>query len=251
MEPTSAATIFPPTKADAPTDVATSAGTLLPPTTLAADPVLAASGATPYVAADALLLVLADALDDLERVRIASSNRLRALRDAKGLAGSKAEQRMAVMVEDLERLEHDAILDLQRAMRSHPLGPWVKRTTGVGEKQAARLIAAIGWPADRANPAKLWQFAGHGDPARSRRVRGERMTFSPGAKMRTHLVAVSCIKHASSPYRPVYEREREKWSSRDVTDGHRHNHALRVVGKRILLDLWREARLIEATPRAP
>jgi hypothetical protein len=32
-------------------------------------------------------------------------------------------------------------------MRAHPLGPWVKRTTGVGEKTGARLLAAIGDPA--------------------------------------------------------------------------------------------------------
>ena len=223
---------------------------------------------------DALLAVLADALDDLERVRIATQNRVRALRQVKGLEGTKFEANLTELTDALAAMEHKATLDLQRAMRLHPLGAHVKATKGLGEKQAARLLAAIGNPADRATPAKLWQYAGHGDPARSRKRRGQVVEFNPTAKMRVHLCAESAMKQrcgactvaakamvdatphdgapwqpphdctcaATHPYRAVYDRERAKWADRETSDGHKHNHALRVVGKHILLDLWKAAR---------
>lgn len=191
---------------------------------------------------DALLLILADAVDDLEKARIATDNRIRSLAQVKGLEDSPESKRLAQLRDGIAALEHSATLDLQRAMRAHPLGAWVKATVGIGEKQAARLLAAIGDPAERPNPAKLWQYAGHGDPARSKLRKGQPVEHSPTAKMRTRLIANSCIKQAHSPYRAVYDRERAKWADRDTTDMHKHNHALRVVGKAVLLDLWREAR---------
>lgn len=201
---------------------------------------------------DALLLILADAVDDLERVRIATANRLRALRGAKGLEDSPEYDRMTGMLAQLEGLEHDAVLQLRRAMRAHPLGPFVRRTIGLGEKQAARLLAAIGDPylagpdRPRRGPAELWAYCGLHvqDARRPRRRRGEQANWSNVAKMRARLCAESCVKAMRSPYRPVYDRERAKWADRDTTDLHKHNHALAVVAKAILRDLWVEAKRI-------
>ena len=194
--------------------------------------------------ADALLLVLADALDDTERVRIATGNRLRALRDDKRLDGTPAADALEALHGQLTSMEHALALDLKRAMRRHPLGPWVAATIGVGEKQAARLLAAIGDPGARPNPAKLWAYCGYHviDGKRPRRRKGEKANWSNTAKMRARLIAESCIKQAHSPYRAVYDRERAKWAARDTTDGHRHNHALAVVAKAVLLDMWRAGR---------
>lgn len=200
---------------------------------------------------DGLLLILADAVDDLERVRIATANRIRALGDDKGLSDSPEYERMVGMLAQLEGLEHDATLQLRRAMRAHPLGPFVRRTVGLGEKQAARLIAAIGDPywndledRPRRGPAELWAYCGLHvlGGRRPRRARGERANWSSTAKMRARLCAESCIKQSRSPYRAVYDRERAKWAERDTSDLHKHNHALAVVAKEILKDLWREAR---------
>jgi hypothetical protein len=215
-----------------------------------------AAGGNPH---DALLLVLADALDDLERVRIATDNRLRSLGQIKGLGDGREARTMQHVSEALADLEHRATLDLQRAMRAHPLGPWVRRTKGIGEKQAARLLAAIGDPASRSMPSQLWQYCGHGAP--SKRARGVKGFWNPTAKMRLHLIAESCIKQTgtpaatgptdtkeqprqASPYRQVYDEARMDWAERDTSDGHKHNHALRMVGKAILLDLWMEARRV-------
>lgn len=198
--------------------------------------------------ADSLLLVYADTLDDLERTRIATENRLRSLRQIKGLAASPEADQLEGLLAGVARLEHTATLNLRRAMRAHPLGAWVKGTVGVGEKQAARLLAAIGDPAARTNVAKLWAYCGFHvvDGKRPRRARGEQSSWSNTAKMRARLIAESCIKQLHSPYRAVYDRERAKWADRDTTDLHKHNHALSVVAKDVLKDLWVAAKAAAA-----
>ncbi|HEY6110033.1 MAG TPA: hypothetical protein VIV56_14135 [Gemmatimonadales bacterium] len=127
---------------------------------------------------DPALALAADVLDDLERVRIANENRIRQLtRTATDVDGEERGfgldpthpdvMRLALIVSALAAVEHDAVLELQRKLRKHPLGPWVKATKGIGEKQAARLIAAIGDP--YINSAKgqprtvsaLWAYCGY------------------------------------------------------------------------------------------
>lgn len=216
--------------------------------------------------ADGLLLIFADAVDDLEQTRIATDNRIRSLVQDKGLSGSPEHERLASISGQLQAIEHDAVLQLRGVMRAHPLGPFVKRTIGLGEKQTARLLAAIGDPyikpavvdretgevvepkRPRRGPAELWAYCGLHvvDGKRPRRTRGERANWSNTAKMRALLCAESCIKAARSPYRPVYDAERAKWAERDTSDLHKHRHALAVVAKAILRDLWIEAKAVSS-----
>lgn len=206
------------------------------------EPLVAATPKTSSVH-DSLLLIFADALDDLERTRIATENRARALRQVKGMDDTPEEARLTGLVAALAALEHAAGLDLKRALRAHPLGPWVKATVGIGEKQGARLIAAIGDPYLRdglpRTVSQLWaycglhvlhpgrlgpdtQFPSAGvDPSSDvdqirlvaqpcdigvapKRRRGQTANWNATAKMRAYLCAVSCIKQAQSPYRAVY-----------------------------------------------
>jgi hypothetical protein len=107
--------------------------------------------------ADPLLALAADVLDDLEKVRIANENRLRQLTrseedsdgETRGFGLDEAHPdvaRLAALVGMLAEAEHKATLNLQRVMRKHPLGPWLAAQKGIGEKQGARLLAAIGDP---------------------------------------------------------------------------------------------------------
>lgn len=119
-----------------------------------------------YDALNLPLICLAENLNDIETTRISMSNRLHQL--AQLDAGQADIRRLEALIEGLEQLEHVAILDVQRAMRAHPLGPWVKRSKGVGEKQAARLLASIGNPywnslhqRPRRGPAELWAYCGY------------------------------------------------------------------------------------------
>ncbi|MDQ3147851.1 MAG: hypothetical protein M3R01_13140, partial [Actinomycetota bacterium] len=130
----------------------------------------------------------ADLLGDLEATRIANANRLRALTSpevvgekggsfGKGIGTGPEVARIAGLVDSLAALEHGAELELKRALRQHPLGPWVKATAGVGEKQGARLIASIGdpyWHSVEDRPrtvSELWAYCGyHVLPSGHRRV---------------------------------------------------------------------------------
>lgn len=122
------------------------------------DPVANKGAATGHSSLlDPALALAADVLDDLERVRIANANRLRILTTSEadsdgetrgfGLDESHPDvARLAAIVDMLGKVEKDATSNLQRQMRRHPLHPWAKSIRGVGDKQVARLLAAIGDP---------------------------------------------------------------------------------------------------------
>lgn len=210
---------------------------------------------------DAALFMAASTLDDLERIRIATENRYRTMtmapanEDGEDSGGWGLDDRhpdvaqLFATVEALRGLEHQATLQLRRTMRRHPLGPWVKQAKGVGEKQAARLLAAIGdpyWNTLHNRPrtvSELWAYCGlhvlpghvshdthnavagdtsstggdahatadalSGPGVAARRRKGQRANWSTDAKTRAYLVAVSCMKSPGSPYRDVYLARRE------------------------------------------
>lgn len=80
--------------------------------------------------------------------------------------------------------------------------------------------------------------------------------------MRIWLIAKSIIMHKDSPYRRVYDEGRARYAEAvhsrpcvrcgpsgkpapagsPLSDGHQHARAQRLVMKRVLKDIWREAR---------
>ena len=166
--------------------------------------------------ADPLLALAADVLDDLERVRVANENRLRQLtrteEDSDGLErgfGLPEDHpdvaRLAALVDGLAAAEHQAELNLKRQLRQHPLGPWARATRGVGEKQAARLLASVGDPYwntlhDRPRTvSELRSYCGWGDARAQVRRRGQKNRWSDTAKKRTWVVVASCVKQLRKP----------------------------------------------------
>lgn len=226
---------------------------------------------------DPTLAMAAESVDDLERARIAGENRLRQLtRDETDADGEDrgfgltlahpAVKRQADIVAQLQATEHSAVLALQHAMRAHPLGPWVKDQKGIGEKQAARLLASIGDPywntlhGRSRTVSELWAYCGYDVRAGQgpRRRKGELANWSQAARMRARMIAESIVK-AGGPYREVYDTRKASTEGRvhaaqcpqcvgssavgdPWRDGHRHADALRVVSKTVLRDLWCEAR---------
>jgi hypothetical protein len=230
---------------------------------------------------DGLLNVLADAVDRLEGQRIAFENQYRQLTrseldsdgELRGLGftpETPGVDSVLLMVQALKELEHQAVLALQRRMRRHPLGPWVKNTIGIGEKQGARLLAAVGDPYwnelyDRPRlVSELWAYCGMHvvNGAAPHHSKGWKSNWNDTARMRIHLVAESCMKATASPYRTTYDLGREKYSDAvhpavctrcgpkgkpaqvgsPLSLGHQHARALRLVGKDVLRDLWLAAR---------
>lgn len=192
---------------------------------------------------DPWLGLAADALDDLERTRIANENRLRTLTtsepDSDGnVRGFGLDHRVPEvkilqdLVTAIAAVEHQASLNLARAMRKHPLGPWVKAQAGVGERQAARLLAVVGDPYLREifdedgeivgyqprTVSQLWALCGYrtDDGVAQRRQKGVKSNWNAKAKMRAYLIAEVCVRldgkpdkngkaRARSPYRDVYD----------------------------------------------
>lgn len=126
---------------------------------------------------DPILGVLADVVTDLETVRIANSNRVRIFTRNEadgdgeergfGLTEEHPEVKKLMMTVDaLAAAEWDAISNMQRALRKHPLIGFQRRHKGVGEKQLARLLAVIGdpyWNDLYGRPrtvSELWAFCG-------------------------------------------------------------------------------------------
>lgn len=128
---------------------------------------------------DPALAFAADILDDTEGLWVANSNRLRVLTtpadkaDADGVCRgfglTEAHHdvaRLGAMVSTLEQLTKDATKHLEKVMRRHPLHPWVKAQKGLGDKQTARLLAAIGdpyWNTLHERPrtvSELWAYCG-------------------------------------------------------------------------------------------
>lgn len=243
----------------------------------------------PTLAAPTLKLA-AQTLDDLEKVWVANANRLRQLTrseedsdgETRGLGldvSDPSVARLAVIVQGLENLTKEATKALEKEMRAHPLGSWVKAQKGVGDKQAARLLAAIGDPyirpeLDRGDDgiepsrprmvSELWAYCGYHvldsglAPARRR---GQLANWSEDARKRAWLISTSIIK-AGGPYREVYDDARVLYENAvhkvacvrcgpsgkpaqpgsPLSPGHQHARAMRMVSKRVLQELWREAK---------
>jgi hypothetical protein len=224
------------------------------------------SGETHTAAVGAELIFCAEFLNDVEKIRVATENRLEAMLRA-GVDARPYEGQLKAF----ERIEDEAVLALRRVLRRHPLGPWVKAQKGVGEKQGARLIAAIGtvsWnhleDRPRRGPNELWAYCGYAPG--QKRQRGVKSNWNADAKMRAFLVAGRAaqvgvrkldgcddtdgydVEHRESitPLAAVYLKARQNWADREVKDGHKHNHALRLVAKEVLKDLFVEARRLGA-----
>ena len=226
---------------------------------------------------DSLLTTLAEAVDDIETVRIANENRYRSMTlddpdFGHGIdVDDPAAVTMAAIVDALKGVEERTIRQLQKTMRAHPLGDFVAETPGLGEKQVARLLAKIGDPywhdaEDRPRSVReLWAYCGLHviDGQAPRRTKGVKLNWNQDAKMRVWLIAASCIKISTSPYRAVYDATREKYADAvhetacvrcgpsgkpapigsTLNAGHQHARAMRQMCKDILLDLWVAAKI--------
>lgn len=193
-------------------------------------------------------------------------------------------------VEGLKLIEKGLEKQLVQQMSAHPLYPFVRRTPGLGGKTVARLIGVIGDPYRNSKEGRprmvseLWSYCGVHGPDGSKRK-------GYSGKTRAWVIATNCIKMTGepyvvtkgnlagrtfqkgrSPYRQVYDEARTKAVDKLHTDvcfrcgpsgspaklgspwseGHQHGHAVRMVMKQVLLDLWLEAkRLHEAAQLTP
>lgn len=106
---------------------------------------------------DPLLGMLAATVDDLEDLRKAAENRLRQFTRTE--TDSDGEERgfglddnhpsvktQRIVLDNIDTAYKKSVTNLERAMKNHPLGPWVQSQKGLGLKTIARLLASIGDP---------------------------------------------------------------------------------------------------------
>lgn len=184
----------------------------------------------------------AETLDDIEGVRKAAANRLRALQAAPedngyGLAdGDPVVLTQSSVMESIDALEKQVIKNLEKAVKTHPLGPWIIAQKGIGLKQAGRLLAKTGdpyyhngyhdtgavdkdgesvmEPYDRPRTvSELWAYCGYsvvgGESQRHRK--GQQGNWNDTARMRAWNIAGSCLK-AQGHYADVYYAAREHYA---------------------------------------
>lgn len=166
------------------------------------------------------LQILADQINDLETFRIACGNQLEVMTrvgvdaDGKQRGFGMPKDSAAVMlqvelVENLKRVEDQAVKLLQKELKRSPLGPWVLNQPGIGFKTMARLLASIGdpyWNERHDRPrlvSELWSYCGYGDPASQRKVKGQVVNWSPEAKMRAFLCIEPTTKMLRKPCHSV------------------------------------------------
>jgi hypothetical protein len=219
-------------------------------------PAPAISSPTPIEQAPVLvdhhLAVLANRVNGLENFRKASANQLGALTqgtepDEDGVTrgyGLPAEHPAVIqsqaIVDAIKKIEDQTVRELEKKLRKTPLGPWILAQKGLGAKTIARLLAATGdpyWNSLHDRPrtvSELWSFCGY-RPGQ-KKAKGEKVNWSPEAKMRAHLLMDPIKKMLSrpchsvkgdkgeylyavhvegecvcSPYRVMYDQARDKY----------------------------------------
>jgi transposase len=192
----------------------------------------------PYESADgrtllALIRHVGRTLDDLEHIRIITTNRRGAFERDFQIVLPPDEATAALL-----HAEGLAQRELIRLWRQHHLAPWAKSIRGVGEKSMARLIAEIGDPSDRPNVAKLWSYCGLNPERKRRKGMSQEDALAcgnPRARKQLWLIATRMLMSGN---RDIYDARREATAAREWTDGHKHNDALRIVAKEFVKQLW-------------
>jgi hypothetical protein len=206
---------------------------------------------------------------DLQKLRIATNNRIKKLEarypdDALflDLAGGQMGALTGALADKERTLAHA----LERYARQHPLASWVQQARGIGLLGFALLLGVTG-PLDQfATPAKLWKYVGmdvRPDGRAPRKQRGQKLGYAPQGRVLCHQLGESIVKvGAGGPYRAAYDTKKADYLARPRTGpsecpfgqthaeasgaiikcglAHAHNAAMRYATKRLLRDLWVE-----------
>lgn len=134
-------------------------------------------------------------------------------------------------------IEHTLIANLEKAVKTSPLGPWIIAQKGVGLKQAGRLLGTVGDPywhsgyyetgeidkhGDSVTKAydrprtvsELWSYCGYGvrNGEAPRHRKGQQGNWNDSARMRAWNIAGACLK-AQGDYAQVYYAAREHYEN--------------------------------------
>lgn len=140
---------------------------------------------------------------------------------------------------------------IERLVEDLTVWRWVEPIRGVGRLQLGQIIAEAGDLNNFANPAKLWRFFGLAviDGQAERLHRGQQAAFNPRLKGMAFTLATGLRNHNHSEYRALYDEQKAKaiargWDKqKSQTTNRAEAHAMRLLAKRFLRDLWRAWRV--------
>lgn len=167
-------------------------------------------------------------------------------------------------VQETETLIEERLKIVDKDIRTHvkqyaevdPLTKVVLSVRGVGPITAAALAVYV--DLNKAQSASaLWAYAGYDKPSHERYAKGKAGGGNKTLRTVLYNTVVSMMKDKESPYRLVYDREKQKlevsekhtksrntqghliecaW--KDTKPSHRHGAALRKMAKHFLADYW-------------
>jgi hypothetical protein len=218
-------------------------------------------------------------VQDLQRTRIKLGNRDKAFASIFDL-GSADETPLAPYREQIHEEERQAMAELENLYRELvPLSlyQWVEDTKGLGHPSMARLLGAIGDPLVaipmRSNYVKgryakpepdgppylrtvssLWAYCGHGAPLHYEKSMTQdeaKAVGNPTARRLTRVIAKGLLKTRNEDYRVTFDAAKANGIAKGWKLIKAQTHAERLVGKRMLLELWIAAGGPELMASAP
>lgn len=186
----------------------------------------------------------------IQRTRVATSNRIKAMRRDHIAEPWLAPQ--LKILDDLKAVEALCLRQLTRYGQQHFMAEWIDDTPGISHAGLARVIGAVGDLDDFPTAAHLWSYMGFGVVAgcAPRRVHGVPTGWSQDAKWLSLQIGESVVRVNRGPYRAHYDRKKAEYvrDRPDWSDLHRHRAAVRYLVKMLLRDMWREWRKRRGDP---
>lgn len=142
---------------------------------------------------------LARQLWDLQAERIGAGNRVAAM-ERDGVAPEYLE-RATLIVDGLEKIERLIESDIRKAIKQHPLAPWIEAQRGIGLPTFASLLGVTGDIGRFPTVSKLWKYLGlHVTPdgTAPKKVKGQGWTHTDCQ----HLHLATCPKTCTTDHHP-------------------------------------------------
>lgn len=197
-----------------------------------------------------LLRTLVDTRTQIQKTRIAFSNRLSAIERGADRAEQPEQAKLEAVYARLVDLEALLDKDIAEEVKGIPIYERVSTVKGIGPMLAAKIIAMIDI-AKCDTISSLWRFAGFGvvDGQREKLTKGEKAHYCRRLKTALYLIGSSFLK-SNSPYRDIYDQAKEKYQQKhpDWTKLHIHHAAMGDMLKIFLSHLWETWRQMEGLP---
>jgi len=188
----------------------------------------------------------ADIYVQVQKIRIAVENRLRAYNQ------EKDSTQPIIRVEEIFNmmLKTEKIIseEMTKYIKDHPALDFLNHIKGIGGVLGCKLIALIGDIENFDTVSKLWRYCGMGviKGKAERRIKGEGMHYNQRLKDLMFLIAKSFLM-SQNKYSELYYKYKEYYQNnrKDWTPLHIHLASNRQMIKIFLSHLWEQWRLAE------